>query len=287
MKLSIVIPCLNAAGVIARQLEALTKQHWTEPWEVIVSDNGSTDESRTVVERYNERLPELRVLDASDGRGAAHARNVGASAATGDALAFCDADDEVAPGWLTAIGEALASHDFVASRQDFEKLNPQARRRTTNAQRHGLQKLRYPPYLLHAGGSGLGVKRATHEAAGGFDESLPALEDTDYCIRLQLAGVTLHFVPDAVVYVRQRGDLGSLYRQACLWAQYNVLMYKKYRPPGAKVPQPWLRHLREWKRLVRSSPQFFHRERRGEWLWHLGWHIGRLRGSLKYFVPPV
>jgi glycosyltransferase involved in cell wall biosynthesis len=59
MKISVIIPCFNAAPVIAQQLEALTKQTVT-PYEVIVADNGSTDNSRAVVEQYRDRLPGLR-----------------------------------------------------------------------------------------------------------------------------------------------------------------------------------------------------------------------------------
>ena len=65
-----------------------------------------------------------------------------------------------------------------------------------NFQRDGLIPYTYPPFLPHAGGSSLGVKRALHEAIGGFDEDLPALEDTDYCWRIQLAGTPLVLVPE-------------------------------------------------------------------------------------------
>src|SRR5215468_11366155 len=123
MKLSVIIPCYNGVGTIATQLEALAKQDWSEPWEVIVSDNGSTDDSVAIVEKYRSKLPHLRVVDASAKRGAPYAINVGARAATGDAIAVCDADDEIAPGWVAAIGEALSRHEFVASRFEFRKLN--------------------------------------------------------------------------------------------------------------------------------------------------------------------
>ena len=124
MKLSVIIPCLNAAGTIGAQLDALAVQQWDQPWEVIVADNGSTDRSLAIVERYRYKLPNLRVVDASARRGQPCALNTGAMAAKGDALAFCDADDEVAPGWLPAMGKALSKYDFVACRVDFKKLNP-------------------------------------------------------------------------------------------------------------------------------------------------------------------
>lgn len=118
MKLSVILPCFNGADTIAVQLEALANQQWSEPWEVIVSNNGSTDESMAIVERYRNRLPNLLIVDAhappEPRRGVTHSYNTDIKAATGDAFVFCEADDEVAPGWLTAMGEALKHYDFVA-----------------------------------------------------------------------------------------------------------------------------------------------------------------------------
>ncbi|MBE9479401.1 MAG: glycosyltransferase family 2 protein, partial [Chloroflexi bacterium] len=233
MKLSVIIPCFNAEDTIAVQLEALVRQRWGDPWEVIVSDNGSTDGTLAIVEQYTERLPHFRIVDSSDRKGAAHARNVGALAATGKALAFCDADDEVAPGWLSAIGDALSEHDFVASRMDEKKLNrPLILKARGGIQQDGLQKYTYPPYLPHSGGCGLGVKKTLHERVGGFDETMRQLEDTDYCWRIQLSGTPLYYVQDALVHIRFPETLSGVYRQACVWAEYNVLIYNKYRPLG-------------------------------------------------------
>ncbi len=286
MKLSVIVPCFNAADTIPIQLEALTNQQWSEPWEVIVSDNGSTDDSVTIVEKYQEKLPNLRIVDGSKKRGAAHARNVGVLAATSDVLAFCDADDEVAPGWVAAMGEALSKYDFVACRLEREKLNEPwtIKYRSGNAQSEGLIEYKYPPYLPHAAAAGLGVRRSVHEAIGGFDETMLLLEDTDYCWRIQLAGTELHFVPEAVIHHRFRHTTGSLYRQARLWGNYNVLLYKKYRPLG--MPKlSWQASLKSWLYLLlKHFPQDLSREELNKWLWQLGWRVGRLQGCIRYRV---
>lgn len=285
LKLSVVIPCLNAEATLGAQLEALARQSWPGEWEVIVADNGSTDHSREIVERYRGRIPGLRLVNASDRRGQAHARNMGAAAAAGDAFLFCDADDEVGAGWLAAMGRALAVNDFVACRYDQEKLNPVAVRRThLNPQKDGLTRYDYPDFLPHAGGGGLGVRRRVHEAVGGFDETLPALEDTDYCWRIQLAGFGFHFVPEAVVHIRHRHDLGSIYRQGVSYGKHNVLIYSRYRSKG--MPRlGWVPGLLRWGKLIARTPlMVLTREGRARWLWQLGWRVGRLEGCFKYRV---
>lgn len=288
MKLSVIIPCLNAAGTVATQFEALANQNYSEPWEVIVSDNGSTDEIVDVVKRYEGRLPHLRIVDASDKRGQAHARNIGAKFAQGESLIFCDADDEVAPGWLSAMGEALSKYDFVACRVDANKLSPSwATKQVRHSQASGLQPKGELSYLPHAGGGTLGVKRWLHEAVCGFDESLALCEDTDYCWNIQLKGVTLHFVPDAVLYVRLRDTIMGNYRQAFGWGEYRALLYKKHLAFG--MPRrTWQQGIVSWKdfivRFVTSIPQIRDKSERAAWARRCGVKIGRLKGSIKYRV---
>ena len=124
MKLSVVVPAFNAAETIDDQLDALASQDWQGPLEIVVSDNGSTDKTVAVAKTYSKRFSRLTVIDSSDKRGAAHARNAGASVATGDYLLFCDDDDKVGDGWLNAMAAALERHPFVAARLDHHQLNP-------------------------------------------------------------------------------------------------------------------------------------------------------------------
>src|SRR5512134_355626 len=67
----------------------------------------------------------------------------------------------------------------------------------------GLQQYTYPPYLPYSGAT-IAVRRELYRQLGGFDETMLAYEDADFCRRPQHAGVALHFVRDAVVHVRLR-----------------------------------------------------------------------------------
>jgi cellulose synthase/poly-beta-1,6-N-acetylglucosamine synthase-like glycosyltransferase len=183
--------------------------------------------------------------------------------------------------------QALRRHAFVANRMDFVKLNrPDVTAGIRNPQERGLPVISYPPYLPYAGGCGLGIKRALHERVGGFDESLAQLEDTDYCFRTQLSGVELHFVPEALMHIRFRPQAGAHFRQARLWAQFNVLMYKRY-GRGIKIARAWRRHLSNWHALARSAPGVLHAETRTSWVRTLATQIGVLHGVILHRVPPV
>ena len=98
---SVIIPVYNGANYITQQLDALAAQTGNPSFEVLVCDNGSTDDTRAVVESYNASYP-LRVVDASQRAGASHARNMGAVQAMGDVLIFCDGDDLVEPDWVAS-----------------------------------------------------------------------------------------------------------------------------------------------------------------------------------------
>lgn len=281
MKLSVIIPCFNAESTIAAQLEALAKQHWSEPWEVIVSDNGSTDRSKAIVEQYREKLPNLRIVDSSDLRGPAHARNVGARVAAGAALAFCDADDEVGCDWVAVMGKALSEYDFVAGCCELRKLNAPwvIKARLGGELRDGWQDgvLREHSFVKYsfAGGYNIGIKRSVHEAIGGFDESLSLVyvEDIDYCWRVQLAGTKLHNIPNLVIHYRLRHTLTSLYRQAYGYGKAGVFLQKKHLSSGVylrlvKNPPP------DWRLLLRDILGIRGKEDLALYLWKLGYSLG-------------
>ncbi|MCB8976624.1 MAG: glycosyltransferase [Ardenticatenaceae bacterium] len=284
MKLSIIIPCYNGAQTLAEQLDALATQQWEHPWELLLADNGSTDDTRTITMQYEGKIPSLRIVDASAKQGTSYARNVGVAAAQAEAVVFVDADDVVAPGYVAAIGEALQKHQAVASAFDYIRLNDQKEQDyMKDNQATCLQQLWYPPYAYHGGGCGLGVRKSVHNAIGGFDESLPRLQDTDYCLRLQQKGIELKFVADALIYIRNRENRKRVFYQGRSWARYNTLLYKQYRGSD-RIPNVWRKYLLDWvkitKRLIRQGLTF-------KVVFQLGWQVGLTQGILLYRTAPA
>nr|WP_286944624.1 glycosyltransferase family 2 protein [Pseudomonas sp. UBA6718] len=104
--LSVVIPTYNYAAVLPRAVESVLAQ-LDESAELIVIDDGSTDDSQQVLARLLERhAGRFRAVHKANG-GAASARNLGIDEAAGDFLIFLDADDELAPGALQAVRQHL------------------------------------------------------------------------------------------------------------------------------------------------------------------------------------
>jgi glycosyltransferase involved in cell wall biosynthesis len=289
--LSIIVPCASTGEDFQALLDSLATQSCEDPWEVVVADNGAPADLRAIAARYVDRIPALRVVDALDRRGPAHARNRGVEEARGEMLAFIDADDQAGPGWVAAMAHGLREHPFVASRWDFQALNASSPVAAAlgNPQEHGLQVLGYSPHMKHTGTGGLGILRALHERVGGFDESVRVLEDTDYCIRVQKqCGVELRFLPEAVVLVRLRVTVGRMARQQFLWAKYNVRLAKRYgdSPGVGEGSSMWAvvvwRWLRLWWRLLKVR----RRDQWVRWARRVAWGSGLIVGAIRYRTAP-
>jgi glycosyltransferase involved in cell wall biosynthesis len=287
IKLSVVIPCYNAATTVSEQLDAFVGQSWSEPWEIILADNGSTDTTINIVEQYQKFLPNLRIVDASKKKGPSHARNVGANAAKGEALAFCDADDVVEPGWVAAMGEALSRYDFVGGWDEYLKLNKAWLVKNYQKEK-GDGVVFHHPYLPYKGAGNLGIKRSIHQSVGGFDESIVFLEDVDYCWRIQLTGVKLKEEANAIIQIRLRPDVKAVMRREFCLGFHEPLLFKRHRASGLpqmvyattwiKEPIKFCLHLLLLKIRDRTTLN--------GWLKHFAYLSGLLKGCINFGYLP-
>jgi len=105
---SVVIPTFNSAKLLPEALESVLKQSYSQI-EIIVVDDGSSDETKTVLEPFKEKIRYFYI----DHKGAAHARNVGMQAATGKYIAFLDSDDFYYPYKLETQVAFIEKHPDV------------------------------------------------------------------------------------------------------------------------------------------------------------------------------
>jgi glycosyltransferase involved in cell wall biosynthesis len=277
--ISVVIAVRDGMPWLDEQLRAVSEQQCRDEWEVLVADNGSTDSSPRVATSWAERFPEIRLVDASSRPGPAAARNIGAAFARGDLLAFCDADDVVHPGWLQAIGAALADSDVVAGALEHGSLNGAAE--TTPLPVATRQLGQIPAGL----GANLGVRKSAFESVGGFDEELRVAEDIDLCWRLQFAGYKFATSIDAVVSKRERGTGPEIFRHGVAHGRSGPRLYRKHQASG--IRRDFRGTAKSWVWLVAEIPWLYRRELRRRWLRAAGVRVGRLTGSFenRVFFP--
>jgi hypothetical protein len=189
---SVIIPTFNAGRLLAHAIESVVQQQYA-PLEIIVVDDGSTDDSAAII----AALPhDVRYL-VQDNAGPAAARNRGVREATGEVIAFCDADDLWAPGMLAALVDMLLADETI----DVARGHAQVTQLTAAGQPGvpiGSPHEAYPHYI------GAAVyRRRVFEQVGAFDERLRFGEDSDWAQRASETGAHTVRLDLVTLYVRR------------------------------------------------------------------------------------
>lgn len=270
-----VIPAYNAAHVIGEQLTALAAQIDAPAFEVVVADNGSTDDLASMVDSWRDRLPRLRRVDASRGRGVSVARNMGIEAALSDVILVCDADDQVSPGWVAAMTRALAEHPLASGPVETTALSGRSAAWVPiDQQTAGLfETWEGRTYGI---GCNLGLRREVWEAVSGFDEEYPAgAEEIDFAWRAWDLGYRFTYVPDALLHYRIRTDLRGVLRQQYNSGRGTATLYAKFRPAEV-VPKSVPRRIHHEFLLLKQFPWRGTADERRMWLTLVAFEAGKL-----------
>ncbi len=273
--LSVVVPVHNASATLSQQCDALGSQIWDGRWEIVLVDNRSTDDSLLIAAEAQHRDSRIRIVHASERGGIGYARNVGIAQSFGASIAMCDSDDEVGPGWIAAIGEALKQHQFVTGPIDVHSLNEPWLQRTRGlAIESGSGNFMGMFPFAHS--CNVAFQRSLIDTIGGFDETLVNGSDVEFSFRAWHAGIPLHYVEEALVAYRYRDTLRGLWHQARNYARAKPLLMQHFSTFGVVVPasSQW----RGWVWLVRKLFFLRTREGRARWVWNAGLRFGHVLG---------
>jgi glycosyltransferase involved in cell wall biosynthesis len=278
--ISVIVPVRNGMPWLELQLEALAEQDCQEPWEVVVANNNSIDESALVAQEWVNRCDMMRFVDASNVSGPGATRNAGVAVAKGDLLAFCDADDVVRPGWLSAHVSALAEADLSAGVFDSWSLNG----------RPAPSPLSYAPppamklfgFLPAAGSGNLAIRRQVFDDLGGFAEDLMTGEDFDLSWRSQLSGHRLVLNTEAVLARRDQQGFRAVFRRYTAYGRCGPFLFRRYRAHGLR--RELVLAGKTWLWLLVSTPRLLRPDFRDHWARVAGWRTGRLVESARLRV---
>lgn len=213
-KISVVIPCYNDAEDVGEALESVLEQTaYDRIREVIVVDDGSTDGSREVLQRYEEANEKVLCV-FQENRGPGAARNAGIRRSTGDYIAFLDADDLWLPDKIEKQARFLEKHPEVGLLYtDHYIIELDGTRRRIWSNHYDYRRRDNLERLFTYGGpiivpSAI-VKAECLEEVGLFDGTLPKGQDTDLWLRIA-AEYPIHHLPvPLVVRRRRRGSVSA------------------------------------------------------------------------------
>ncbi len=195
MKVSIVIPALNEGKYIEA---TLFHARALKPYEIIVADSHSDDNTVDIAKKYGARVVYARRGAASFGR------NAGAKAAKGDILLFLDADSIVFPNLLETVEKDFRDKRVVGWTCLIHAFTPDWKQKVIyNASNDICEFLTVVLKAPHAPGIVIGVRKDVFERIGGFDETLKVMEDHDFALRVGRVG-KFKFAKDTCVHTSTR-----------------------------------------------------------------------------------
>ncbi|WP_237197474.1 glycosyltransferase family 2 protein [Rothia nasimurium] len=291
--ISVVIPCKNGGDYLLTQLEHLSQQINPPSFEVIISDNGSTDGAiDKVFTTYSDKI-RIKKVDSSNNTGSSHARNIGVHHSQGKYIAFCDADDYVDPCWLHEIYEAfkLLNVDIVAGGLIHTGLNS-----TEVIEAYGIN-ITYSPafprftssenlayfagFLPSVAGCNFAVRKELYLSVGGMSSEYPhGSEETDFIWRAQLAGGQIASANYALVNYRLRSSFRKIFNQQFNYQKTRVKLWLQYKDRGMTGPSIKYSLIS----IISELPQLRKPEKRLRSAYILGGNCGAIYGSIFYRI---
>lgn len=232
-KVSIIVPCYNAAKTVAETLESIQQQTLAD-WEAIVVDDGSTDDSADIINRYATNDERIRYVKQQN-QGLASARNMGLQHAQGEFVNFLDADDLLLPEMLARttlafVDERESSVAYCSAILADESLVDMTATYEPVVEEFPFRELAAENALpCHC----LVLRRDLFSRVGEFDRSLKHCHDWDMWLRIARLGVRFVRVPQALVVYRMRP--ASMSRRGITFFEAGRTVIRRGHGPDPRV----------------------------------------------------
>jgi glycosyltransferase involved in cell wall biosynthesis len=293
-KTSVIVPALNEAGNLSRNLPLIVAQ-LAPGDELIVVDNGSSDGTAEVAARCGAIAVREPV------RGRSRARNTGLNRSSGSFIVFVDADCTPLDGWLAELLKPFADPAIGCVAGEILNVDAGTEFGSYLAKKGhlGHAGALNHPFLPYAQTGNAAYRRAVFDAIGGFDVALWAGQDADLTWRMLLeTRYKLVAAPGSVVTHRQDLSSSAFLQQKRRHAEGAAALYKKYRGLR-RAEAPSLKHVYwEYRSLVRRTWRYFwiasaarigfgappSEDHHYQLLIEIGEKLGRIKGSIKHRI---
>lgn len=243
-KVSVIIPSYNTARFVVEAVESVLNQTYKD-YEILVIDDGSTDNTQEVLEPYKEKIHYIY----QPNQGAAIARNHGCRLARGEFLAFLDADDYFFPEKLAA---QIACFDDDPSLEMIQNgwrlVNQNGEKISDVTLWEAAPELDLKSWVIYkmVRPSAMMLRREWWEKVGGFDHRYPPTEDLDFALRLCLMGCKMKWLKEVYTGYRQHDSnlMSSGYK---LMKNTEIIMEEFFARP--ELPEE-IRQLRTQERYL-------------------------------------
>ena len=223
-RISVIVCTYNGSSTIRETLEKLEELEYPD-YEVIVVDDGSTDQTVEIAKPYDV------TIISTNHNGLSHARNVGWKAASGEIVAYIDDDAYPDPHWLKFLASSFLSSslDGVGGANLLPIGDGPIAESVANAPGGPVHVLVSDREAEHIPGCNMAFRRSALEAIGGFDPRFrSAGDDVDICWSIQRNRGKIGFHPSAVVWHHRRNSIIAFWKQQLGYGKAEALLERKW-----------------------------------------------------------
>ena len=250
-RVSVVVCAYDAADTLEDCLSSLAALDYPD-YEIVLVNDGSRDATGEIARRHARTDGRLRVIDTPN-QGLSAARNVGLAAATGEIVAYTDADVRADPDWLTFLMQPLLDAPDVVGSGGPNVVpadDPPIAQCVARAPGGPTHVLLDDRTAEHVPGCNMAFRRATLLEVGGFDPIyVRAGDDVDICWQLQGRGWRIGFAPAALVWHHHRASVRAYWRQQVGYGEGETWLM-------AHHPEQFLEGKMRWRGRIYSPLPF-------------------------------
>ena len=235
---SFIIPVYNRPDEVRELFQSLEQQTYTDPFEVVLVEDGSELSSHEVVEEFKDQLSILYLLKENSGPG--DSRNYGMQRASGNYYIILDSDCMLPKNYLKDVQDAL-DHDYVdcfggpdTAHESFSPLQHAINYAMTSfLTTGGIRGDKRARKDFQPRSFNMGLSSEAFKSSGGFGNIHPG-EDPDLSLRLKKMGFKIRLIPEAFVYHKRRISFKSFFRQVKKFGMVRPIL-NQWHPKSSRL----------------------------------------------------